>query len=122
MGNAKQRILIAEDNETIRNFLFEGFLRKGFEVGIAENGENALKMFTNSDFDVVITDYKMPRMDGLTLANEIRKKQSKTIIIMMSADRHIEKKTTDVANYFLEKPFEFTSMHALVNHALAPGA
>jgi DNA-binding response OmpR family regulator len=110
-------VLIVEDNDVIRNGLAEFLLRKGFEIGIAANGKDGLKIFTDKAFDLVLTDFRMPSMNGLTLASEIKKKQPKTIIIMMSGDRQINMRTKGVADYFLTKPFGIKEIYNLVSGA-----
>ena len=111
------RVLVVDDNDDVRNSLCEVLLRTGFQIGIAENGVEALKIFSDKDFDLVLTDSQMPYMDGLTLACEIRKRKPKTLIIMMSADTQMSTQTKEVADYFLTKPFGIQEMHNLISRA-----
>jgi DNA-binding NtrC family response regulator len=113
----KQRLLIVEDNDDMRNTLSEFLLRKGFQIGIAENGVEALKIFNDKDFDLVLTDFQMPYMDGLMLACEIKKKKPKTLVIMMSGDTQMGGRTKEVADYFVAKPFGINEMQNLINRA-----
>jgi DNA-binding response OmpR family regulator len=88
--------------------------RKGFEIGIAENGREGLKIFLDKAFDLVLTDFRMPYMDGLILESEIRKKQPKTIIVMMSGDQKLSAQTRGAADHILAKPFGVKEIYNLV--------
>jgi CheY-like chemotaxis protein len=68
-----RRILVAEDNKAFQDIV-SGFLEfLGFEVALAGNGIEALAIFIESIFDLVLTDLQMPAMDGLKLASHIKK-------------------------------------------------
>ena len=119
---SKKRILIVDDNNDIRNAISEYLLIEGFEIGIAENGVNALKLFIDKDFDLVLTDFQMPYMDGLKLACEIKKVNPKTLIIIMSGNIHTNLQTKYVADYIIAKPFGFDKIHNLINYAFGSEA
>lgn len=114
MKNAKFRVLVVDDNEFIRTTLFEFLLHKGFEVGLAENGQMGLYMFDKMGFDFVVTDYGMPQMDGFEMAKKIKKKYPNAVIIMMSGDQKKKFLTRNIANHFLEKPFQFEDVYNLM--------
>jgi two-component system response regulator ResD len=118
MKQKKRRVLIVDDDQLIRNVIAEFLLRQGLEVGTAENGVEALKIFNYQSFDLVITDIQMPYMDGLDLASEIRKKRPRIIIIMMSGDMQARALTEDVTDYFVTKPFQLEAIYSLMNCAL----
>ena len=81
-----KRILLADDNETIRDAV-SGFLEfLGFEVACAINGIEALAVFLESSFDLVLTDLKMPAMDGLNLAGHIKARSPITPVILLTGD------------------------------------
>jgi DNA-binding NtrC family response regulator len=113
----QKSVLIVEDNNIIRNALAEFLLRKGFEIGIAENGREGLKIFVDKAFDLVLTDFRMPYLNGLMLASEIKRKQPKTIIVMMSGDGQMTARTKGAADHLLAKPFEIKEMYDLVSGA-----
>ena len=119
---SKKRVLIVDDNNDIRNVISEYLLIEGFEIGIAENGVNALKLFIDKDFDLVLTDFQMPYMDGLILACEIKKVNPKTLIIIMSGNIHTDLQTKYVADYIIAKPFGLDEMHNLINYAFGSEA
>lgn len=85
-GSAKRRILIADDDVGVA-FTFRLALEQVFnhEVEIAASGEEALQMFERRAFDLLITDYRMPGINGLTLAACIRQIYPQTAIVMITA-------------------------------------
>lgn len=82
------RILIADDDEVLRELLEALLVRNGHEVITAENGDAALRAYINrdADFDYVITDYQMPRMNGVVLIMEIRRREPGQKVILVSGD------------------------------------
>ena len=77
-------ILLVDDNHDgliVRKSLLEEL---GYGVQIACNGEEGLKLFETSTFDVVVTDYRMPRMDGVQLIGHIRRRDPHARIILLS--------------------------------------
>jgi CheY-like chemotaxis protein len=81
---ANSNILLVDDNRDgllVRRSLLE---EVGYRVEIATNGEEGLKLFQSSSFDVVVTDFRMPRMDGGELIQQIRQLQPHARIILLS--------------------------------------
>ena len=78
-------ILVVDDEEGARELFNTILTDEGYEVALANSGEDALTLFKNQPFHLVITDIKMPVMDGLQLLQEIRKMGSKTDVIMVTA-------------------------------------
>ncbi len=79
------KILLAEDDENLGYILKEYLEMKEYEVTLARDGEEGLKYFRQSNYDLCILDVMMPKMDGFTLAGEIRKKDSETPIVFLTA-------------------------------------
>ncbi|MDE6110513.1 MAG: response regulator, partial [Eubacterium sp.] len=73
-----KKVLVAEDEESIREFIVINLTRSGYDVMQAENGAVALDIFQKEggDFDVAILDIMMPEMDGLTVCKELRQRSS----------------------------------------------
>lgn len=117
---SKKRILIVDDNNENRDILSEFFLIQGFEVETANNGLQALNLFFEYHFDALVTDFQMPCMDGLTLADEIRKKEPEILIIMMTGDILTSIQEIDLVDYVLKKPFRLNEIYAIVQGALEP--
>ncbi len=83
---ALRRILIVDDEENVA-LTFQDSLERlpNCEIAIATNGEQALQLFEQQPFDLLITDYKMPGTDGITLAVRVRQLYPRTVIIMITA-------------------------------------
>jgi two-component system response regulator PilR (NtrC family) len=81
----KPRILIADDEQSMREWMRLLFQRDGFEVLIAEDGESARELITREYVDVVLTDIRMPRLDGVGLLLSIREMAPDIIVTMMTA-------------------------------------
>ena len=117
-----RRILVADDNRTIRNAIstFLGFM--GFEVALAGNGIEALAAFLESSFDLVLTDLQMPAMDGLSLARHIKERSPSTPVILLTGSdgetvrRKVERAFVDSVIF---KPFGLKDLQKTVQGALA---
>ena len=68
----KPSILVVDDELLIRDLLYDFFTGQGWDIAVAENGDKALEMTRARKFDLVLTDVKMPEMDGLALTGHIR--------------------------------------------------
>ena len=80
------KILIIDDEQGIRDLLDTLLRRKGYDVVVAENGQEGLKVFRRERPNVVVLDLKMPGMDGLTVLQEVRKLDpNKPVIILTGA-------------------------------------
>ncbi len=85
------KILVVDDEKPIRDFLFEALTQLGgFSIETAENGEEALKKIEKEDFDLVLTDMKMPKMDGLKLITEIAKFKPETLMVLLTGHGSID--------------------------------
>jgi CheY-like chemotaxis protein len=117
-----KRILVAEDNKAIRDAVtwFLEFL--GFEVALAGNGIEALAVFLESSFDLVLTDLQMPTMDGLSLASHIKERSPSTpVILLTGCDRETVWKKVERAlvDSVIFKPFRLEDLQRTVQGALA---
>ena len=84
------KILVVDDEEGARELFNTILTDEGYEVTLAVNGEDGISQFKNALFDLVVTDIKMPVMDGLQLLQEIRKTGSRTDVIMVTAFGEVE--------------------------------
>ena len=115
------RVLIADDEKSLRVLMTEVMSRQGYEVETAENGEEAVAKVRELDFDVVLLDVKMPRMDGLTALREIRTISPNTIVVMMTAfeNRDVALESIRHGAYdFFNKPFELEEIRVVVRRAI----
>lgn len=115
-----KKVLVAEDEESIREFIVINLTRSGYDVEQAENGAVALDLFSKDEasFDVAILDIMMPEVDGLTVCKELRKRSSDLGIIMLSAKTQEMDKVTGLlvgADDYVTKPFSPSELMARVD-------
>jgi two-component system response regulator AtoC len=115
-----EKILIADDEPLIRNFLRDALIRKNYEVFVAENGEVAATLLQKESFDLVFTDMKMPFKDGLHVLKCAKKENPSTLVIIMTAYGTIENAVDAIrlgAFNYLIKPFSLEAIEALLQKA-----
>ncbi|MBW2182614.1 MAG: response regulator, partial [Deltaproteobacteria bacterium] len=103
------RILVVDDEKKMRHILQLMLEREGFKAEQAENGKVALAMLKEKRFDLVITDLKMPEMDGMSLLDEARKIDPDFPIMVITAYGTIENAVEAMrkgAIDYITKPFE----------------
>jgi two-component system response regulator AtoC len=118
----KRRVLIVEDNETARKQM-QVFLEtdSGLSVDTAANGSDALRALTERSYSVVITDLKMPRVDGLQLLEEVQKQQLPADVIITTGfgtiDHAVQAMRLGAAD-FLTKPIKLEHLKLVVQRSL----
>lgn len=115
-----KKVLVAEDEESIREFIVINLTRSGYTVEQAENGAIALQKFHEDEagFDVAILDIMMPEIDGLSVCKELRKLSSDLGIIMLSAKTQEMDKVQGLlfgADDYVTKPFSPSELMARVD-------
>ncbi|MEF3255537.1 MAG: response regulator [Deferribacterales bacterium] len=121
MSEKDVKILIVDDEEHTRLGYAEVLRLEGYDVDVAENGREALRKLETTDFDVVVTDLRMPEMDGMALINSIRtlKKEQKIIIITAFGTFKTYKQAKDVGvTLFLNKPVRAKDLKEAVSQIL----
>ena len=106
---ASERILIVDDEGGMRRLLGRILTREGYDTTTAANGVEALRLVANERFDLVVTDIKMPEMDGLQLLQEIREFEPSLPVIVITAYGTIENAVQALragAYDYIAKPFE----------------
>ncbi len=105
-----KKVLIVDDDKQIRNFLNDVLRTSGYEVECASNGKEAFKLLQYKKFDLLITDNKMPKMDGLELIKKIRKRNMDIKVIVISGEE-IEKSFTEFGiSEFFRKPLRYKNL------------
>ena len=115
------KILVIDDEKSIRNTLKEILEYEGHEVQDAADGLEGLKKIEAEKFDIVLCDIKMPKMDGLELLDKIMEIQSETPVIMISGHGTIETAVEAIkkgAYDFISKPLDLNRMLITLRNAL----
>ena len=109
MSKERLKILLAEDDLNLGVLLVDYLETEGFDVKLCKDGELALKAFQNNSFDLCLLDVMMPKMDGFSLAKEIRLKDKKIPVIFITARSLKEDKLKGYdleADDYITKPFD----------------
>jgi DNA-binding response OmpR family regulator len=111
------RVLVVEDDEKISSFISKGLKQAGFAVDRSANGEDGLFMAMSNPYDVAVIDLMLPGRDGLSLIEELRKKQVATPVLILSARSSVDDKVKGLqtgGDDYLTKPFSFSELLARV--------
>lgn len=115
MGNPS--ILVVDDELLIRDLLYDFFQGQGWQISVAESSEKALEILDSREFDVILSDIKMPHMDGLALTEEIRKNHPQMPVVLMTGYPSVESAIgalrQKVADYII-KPFNINQLYKIV--------
>jgi DNA-binding response OmpR family regulator len=111
------RALLIEDDETIAQFVAQGLREAGFAVDRAAEGEAGLQMALEHPYDVAIVDLMLPRRDGLSVIDELRRRGRATPVLILSARRAVDDRVRGLqagGDDYLTKPFAFAELLARV--------
>lgn len=111
------RILLVEDDLKIASFILKGLKEAGFAADHTADGEEGLYMALTEPYDTAIIDIMLPKLDGLTLIEELRHKRINTPVIILSAKRSIDDRVKGLqkgGDDYLTKPFSFSELLARV--------
>lgn len=114
-------ILVVDDDEAIRKFFTDIWEKRGHHVKAVSNGQEALREILKKNYHLVITDLKMPKMNGLNLVKEINKKAPNTVIVAMTGAGTIKDAVSlmkEGAFDVLAKPFGIDEINIVVDKAL----
>jgi len=117
-----RRILVVDDNGDIRKVISNLLRFMGFDVALAGNGIEALAVFVENSFDLVVTDLQMPAMDGSQLAQLVKERSPNTPVIMLTgSDRETvwKKVKTGSVDSVIFKPFKLKDFQRTVQGTLA---
>jgi heavy metal response regulator len=115
------RLLVVEDEKKVAGFIKKGLEEEGHAVDIAHDGELGLNMALDPVYDLIIMDIQLPRMDGLQVLRELRKKKVSTPVLILTVRATIEDKVLGLdsgADDYLTKPFSFQELVARVRALL----
>ena len=115
------RILVTEDEKDLADALAKGLERQGYAVDVAYDGEESLRLAEVNDYDLMILDLNLPKVDGIEVCKRLRDSGSSTGILMLTAraglDSRVEGLDTGADDY-LVKPFHFPELLARVRSIL----
>jgi two-component system response regulator PilR (NtrC family) len=116
------KILVVDDDQGMREFLEIMLNREGYRVGTASDAEKALVRCRKEKFDLIITDLKMPKMDGITFLKDVKEVSPETVVILITAYASGETAVTAMkegAYDYIEKDFAIEDLKRIVQNALA---
>jgi DNA-binding NtrC family response regulator len=117
----RMKILVVDDEEGARELFNTILSDEGYEVALAVNGSEALSRIKGGGYDLVVTDIKMPGMDGLQLLQEIRKTGSNVDVIMVTAYGEVESYLRAMslgAAEYINKPIRIKELKRIVHKVL----
>ena len=118
------RILVVEDERKVANFIRNGLKEEGYVVDIAEDGEKGDFLTATNDYDIILLDVLLPKIDGITLLKKIRLAGNSTPVIMLTAKDTVSDKVMGLnagADDYLTKPFAFAELLARIRTAWRKG-
>jgi len=121
--NARQRVLVADDDPQMQLAVKTCLSRKDFDVTVVNNGVSALELLERESFDLVVSDQQMPQMSGSELLASLQKKGSEVPVIMITAYGTITQAVEAMQNGaadFITKPFTAQDLERVVERVLLP--
>jgi len=116
----KVSILIVDDEESVRDSLYNWFIDDGYHVECAEDGKHALQLLESETFDIVLADIKMPGMDGMELQKRIKTLIREPVFIVMTAFASVDTAVLALKNGafdYVTKPFDPDDLSHLIRNA-----
>jgi two-component system, OmpR family, copper resistance phosphate regulon response regulator CusR len=115
------RILVIEDEEKIASFIKRGLKEEGYAVDVSKDGEDGHFLATTNEYDLMILDLMIPKIDGLSLCKKLREGRVGTPVIMLTAKDDVKSKVAGLdagADDYVTKPFAFEELLARVRALL----
>jgi DNA-binding response OmpR family regulator len=107
------KILLVEDDDTLRFIVKDNLVQKNYEVDVAEDGESAIEKFAKNNYNLVLLDIMLPKKDGFKVAEHIRKTNQDIPIIFLTARSMTEDKITGLSiggDDYIVKPFSMEEL------------
>src|SRR5579864_895555 len=111
------RILIAEDDEALGNFVRQGLEGEHYSVDLVKDGEQARAIATESEFELVILDLNLPHVDGVSVLRHLRLKKPSTPVLVLTQRNRVEDRVECLdlgADDYLAKPFSLSELSARI--------
>ena len=118
----KNRLLVVDDEESLRTVLCSELVSEGFKVQNAGDGDEAIEILNKEEFDLVLLDIKMPRVNGFDVLKHVKEKHPATKVVMLTgfADlkNAIESKKLG-AEDFVSKPYDLVDLLTTIERVLS---
>jgi DNA-binding NtrC family response regulator len=121
MAAKKRKILIVEDEAVVRESVRDWLIEDGYDVDVAENGDEALEKIKKEEFGVIVLDLKLPGIDGLQVFEHAKelKPETKGVIITAYPSKETQEKAKRLGLLdYLSKPFKVEDLEKLITEAL----
>ena len=118
------RILIVEDEKKVAGFIKKGLEEETYAVDVAYDGEEGLHLGAEGQYDLIILDIMLPKVDGLEILSQLRAQGSDVPILLLTAKDAVDDRVTGLnkgADDYLTKPFAFSELLARVRVLLRRG-
>jgi heavy metal response regulator len=115
------RVLVIEDEKKVADFISNGLAEEGYAVDVAHDGDQGYFLATTNEYDAILLDIMLPKMDGFTLCTKLRSEDNHTPILMLTAKDAIKDKVRGLdagADDYLTKPFAFEELLARIRSLL----
>ena len=111
------KLLLVEDEEMLSKSIAKGLRKRGYAVDCAYDGEEALERYSINEYDLMILDLNLPKLDGMEVLRRIRKQDIALRILILSARSTVSDKIAGLdcgSNDYLTKPFDFSELEARI--------
>ena len=118
---AGKKVLVVDDEQNSREGLSKILTKEGYKVHIAEDGEKALQEAEDYKFDLIITDLRMPDMDGIEVLKKVREKNKNIGVVIVTAYGEVNSYLTAMnlgAFEYLNKPIHLEELRRVIKKAL----
>uniref|UniRef100_A0A7C3V6S3 Response regulator transcription factor n=1 Tax=Desulfobacca acetoxidans TaxID=60893 RepID=A0A7C3V6S3_9BACT len=115
------RILVVEDDPKIASFIIKGLKQAGYAVDHAADGQKGLHLALTEPYDAAVIDLMLPKLDGLSLIQEVRRQKVQVPVIILSAKRTVDDRIKGLqsgSDDYLIKPFSFSELLARIQALL----
>jgi two-component system copper resistance phosphate regulon response regulator CusR len=118
------RILLVEDERKVASFVARALREQAYAVDVAETGERALELASETDYDTILLDLRLPRLDGIQVCQELRRRGVNSPVLMLTARGMVEQRVEGLdagADDYLTKPFALVELLARVRALVRRG-
>jgi DNA-binding response OmpR family regulator len=115
------KVLVIEDDDKIASFIVNGLKQAGFATDHSADGEDGLRLASTEHYDAAVVDLMLPKLDGLSLIEELRRQEINTPVIILSAKRSVDDRVKGLqagGDDYMVKPFSFSELLARVQALL----